>query len=279
MCPTVESIKNKLNLRCGKRLLAGWTNCDFHSADSRVVSHDLRCPLPFQDGQFDFVYHSHVLEHLRPIDAENLLLECCRVLRSGGVLRVVIPDLEQRARIYLQCLADASAEPGEETLARHEWMTMELVDQLVRDESGGEMVGFIQSGKAAEFARSRIGDEYENVLAACRGQAASPLPERRRLSLRSWPTKLLRRWARQVLELSDEDSRSLAILRLGERHRWMYDRLSLSRLLARCGFRRVTERDSFTSFKADWTADGLWLDVEQGAVRKPDSIYFEAIKP
>ncbi|MEM9703666.1 MAG: class I SAM-dependent methyltransferase, partial [Planctomycetota bacterium] len=58
-----------------------------------VLAHDLRDPLPFEDGAYDFVYHSHVLEHFRPADVPAFLSECRRVLRPGGVLRVVVPDL------------------------------------------------------------------------------------------------------------------------------------------------------------------------------------------
>jgi predicted SAM-dependent methyltransferase len=270
-------MNSRLNLGCGKKLIPGWVNCDFHSGETGVVSHDLRQPLPFPGETFDFVYHSHVLEHLRPKQAENLLQECLRVLRPGGILRVVIPDLEQRASIYLQCLDEACSEESPEALARHEWMTMELVDQLVREESGGEMVDFILSRRASAFAKARIGDEYDNVLTHAATQQPSEI-RKRTPSIRSWPRRVAHRWAMRFLDVSEDDLKASAFARLGERHKWMYDRLSLSRMLGRCGFVQLQQVDAFSSGKSDWDSDGLWLDVEQGVPRKPDSIYFEALK-
>ena len=62
---------------------------------------DVRKPLPFNDGSFDAVYASHLLEHLHLSDAQKLLLECNRVLRANGVCRIVVPDLESLINEYL----------------------------------------------------------------------------------------------------------------------------------------------------------------------------------
>jgi SAM-dependent methyltransferase len=47
--------------------------------------------LPFEDGAFDGVYCSHVVEHLPPADAARLMAEIDRVLCPGGVLLVRSP--------------------------------------------------------------------------------------------------------------------------------------------------------------------------------------------
>ncbi len=57
----------------------------------------MRQGIPFPDRSFDVVYHSHVLEHLSKSEASKFLKECSRVLRPQGVLRVVVPDLEEIA--------------------------------------------------------------------------------------------------------------------------------------------------------------------------------------
>jgi SAM-dependent methyltransferase len=49
--------------------------------------------LPFLDGAFDAVYSSHTLEHLYLSQTKLLLRECFRVLRPGGLIRHVVPDL------------------------------------------------------------------------------------------------------------------------------------------------------------------------------------------
>jgi SAM-dependent methyltransferase len=65
-----------------------------------VVIHDLREPLPWDDGQFEAVYASHLLEHLTWGDARQLLMESRRVLKPGGVCRIVVPDLEYMVGEY-----------------------------------------------------------------------------------------------------------------------------------------------------------------------------------
>ena len=265
----------KLNLGCGERFLPNWVNCDFQSKSPSVLAHDLRNPLPFPKDSFQVVYHSHVLEHLKPTDARKILLECHRVLTPGGLLRTVIPDLEQRARIYLQCLEEAKKQNDPGAQARHEWMILELVDQHVREKVGGEMVGFIFSGRGKEFVKERLGDEYHNVLR--HGKPEENLSSAfHGWSVRSFVRKQLQILAKRILGLSDADLGALQFGRLGERHRWMYDRLSIRNLLHECGFEEIREVDAFSSQVAEWKEDGLWLDVENGKPRKPDSLYMEA---
>jgi ubiquinone/menaquinone biosynthesis C-methylase UbiE len=120
----------RLNLGCGPNPPAGWVNLDgswnawfshhplLRGALRRVglinagnqgarwnvapVVHDLTQPLPFPENTFSAIYASHVLEHLYRTQADALLGECRRVLRPGGVLRIVVPDLQFLARDYLQ---------------------------------------------------------------------------------------------------------------------------------------------------------------------------------
>jgi len=71
------------------------------------LSARLRQPIPLADGCCAAVYHSHVLEHFPRDEAPGFLSECYRLLRTGGILRVVVPDLETIARLYLQNLEGA----------------------------------------------------------------------------------------------------------------------------------------------------------------------------
>ena len=118
----------KLHLGCGLVAPASWLNVDGswnariqrhpraraalnrlgvlprNQADSLWASdvfiHDLRKPLPWGDDQFEAVYASHLLEHLTWGDARQLLIESRRVLKPGGVCRIVVPDLEYLIREY-----------------------------------------------------------------------------------------------------------------------------------------------------------------------------------
>lgn len=84
----------KLHVGCGWNVLPGWLNCDVQPRYANVVHIDARHGLPFPDGIFDYVYHEHVIEHLRRADGLTLLAECFRVLRPGGKIRVTAPDLD-----------------------------------------------------------------------------------------------------------------------------------------------------------------------------------------
>lgn len=65
--------------------------------------------LPLRDQSAHAVFSSHVLEHLSRDDACKAIREVFRILRPGGIFRSVVPDLETRARYYvnrLGCLED-----------------------------------------------------------------------------------------------------------------------------------------------------------------------------
>lgn len=62
---------------------------------------DLRKRFPFVDGSVDAIYAAHVWEHLTLSVAKHATAECFRVLKPGGVLRLVVPNLRDAAENYL----------------------------------------------------------------------------------------------------------------------------------------------------------------------------------
>lgn len=72
-----------------------------------LMVRDVRKRLPFGNESVDFIYSSHLMEHLRKDEAEKVLRECFRVLKSGGVLRLTVPDLELIARSYIKEIGNA----------------------------------------------------------------------------------------------------------------------------------------------------------------------------
>ena len=66
--------------------------------------------LPVADGSCRGLYASHVLEHLTLEDLRWALRESFRMLEPGGVLRVVVPDLELYARRYVSALDQGEVE-------------------------------------------------------------------------------------------------------------------------------------------------------------------------
>jgi predicted SAM-dependent methyltransferase len=97
----LKSSDLKLHLGCGKNLKEGWVNIDLHKrADVRL---DLRETLPFHDNTCSMIYSEHFLEHVDyPEPVTSLLKECYRVLKPGGVLSVVVPDIELVLRSYVE---------------------------------------------------------------------------------------------------------------------------------------------------------------------------------
>ena len=73
----------KLNLGCGLKHIPGYVNLDYDELDLNVF------PYPFSDGSIDIILLNHVLEHL--FDRHSVIKECHRILKHGGVLRVVLP--------------------------------------------------------------------------------------------------------------------------------------------------------------------------------------------
>lgn len=70
---------------------------------------DIVFGLPLPDGSADAVYASHVLEHLARTDASRALANTFRLLKPGGVFRMIVPDLEWRAKRYVGALANGDA--------------------------------------------------------------------------------------------------------------------------------------------------------------------------
>lgn len=94
----------KLNLGCGRLVVPGWINLDEIAHDRSVLVHDLRNPLPFGDAEIEHIHCEHTLEHVHFDEAKQLLLECRRVLRPSGTLRIIVPDAERYMRAY--CAGD-----------------------------------------------------------------------------------------------------------------------------------------------------------------------------
>jgi Methyltransferase domain len=66
--------------------------------------------LPIKEGSASAVYASHVLEHLSLNDCRKAIANTFSLLAPGGAFRLIVPDLEGRARKYLEELRAGSPE-------------------------------------------------------------------------------------------------------------------------------------------------------------------------
>ena len=175
--PDAHDGQVKVNLGCGLAVNQGWINVDaslnalvaswprvmhkllyrlsganrYYSLEQYCnllekhvfVHHDLSHSIPLKDQSADFIYSSHFLEHLFKQDAENLLRECHRVLKPGGIVRVCVPDLAYAVSLYtrgenVKMLEDYFfVEDKGSFLARHKYMyDYELLKSML------EKIGF-----------------------------------------------------------------------------------------------------------------------------------------
>jgi predicted SAM-dependent methyltransferase len=63
---------------------------------------DAKAHIPLPDESVSILYSSHMLEHLDRLEAGLFLMEVKRVLRSGGAIRLVLPDLSKAIARYNQ---------------------------------------------------------------------------------------------------------------------------------------------------------------------------------
>lgn len=93
----------KLQIGCGPYPLEGWLNTDIltnlHKGSPLYMDAGKLFPLP--DASFDYVYSEHLFEHLTYQQASNMLKECYRVLKPGGIIRIATPNLKFLVDLYL----------------------------------------------------------------------------------------------------------------------------------------------------------------------------------
>lgn len=100
-----------------------------------ILVHDLSKGIPFDTNSVDAVYHSHTLEHLDRDLAETMLKEVLRVLKPGGIHRIVVPDFERRCRSYVEHLDACDTDPAEQKA--HDGYVSAILEQSVRREAHG----------------------------------------------------------------------------------------------------------------------------------------------
>lgn len=85
--PAITEPLIKLNLGCGDNKLPGWRN---HDADV-----DISKRLPFADNSCSHILCEHCVEHIPQYAAIEFFKECRRILAPGGIVRIVVPSIEQ----------------------------------------------------------------------------------------------------------------------------------------------------------------------------------------
>lgn len=264
-----------LNVGCGQKFHKEWTNVDLASRSQYVIRHDLSKGIPFDDDQFDVVYHSQVLEHFAQEKAPAFVSECFRVLKPGGIMRVVVPDLESIVTEYVRCLREVLENPGELSYANYDWIMLEMYDQTVRNQSGGQMARFLRQPQLLnrQYVVDRAGFVAEQTIfegASGRGAVEQGHGNSVRRAALILVAKLKRMFSSEASALGE--------FRMGgEIHLWMYDRFSLTRLLEAAGFSKIEIQSPSSSNIPGWGR--FELDIKDGVAFDPTSLFVEARKP
>lgn len=142
--PRVVNIDWSIYLKIKKNLLLSLILRPFLQGERRkrldtlsesIMVWDLRKGLPFPNESIDIVYHSHFLEHLDQSDAARFIQEAWRVLKPGGIHRIVVPDMEFLCRRYLEHLDICRSDESNKKM--HNAYITDIIEQMVRREASG----------------------------------------------------------------------------------------------------------------------------------------------
>lgn len=92
----------KLNLGCGVDIKSDYCNIDISFYQGVDIVTDLENGLPmFDNDSIEEIYSSHSLEHLSFDGSANLIKECYRILRTDGILYIIVPDLLDACKRFI----------------------------------------------------------------------------------------------------------------------------------------------------------------------------------
>jgi predicted SAM-dependent methyltransferase len=92
-----------VNIGAGSKGKRGWINVDMVKAPEINCVYDCRKELPFTTGSVRGIFCEHFFEHLDYTEEVPFFLnECHRVLKNGGVLRLILPDVGRYLQAYIE---------------------------------------------------------------------------------------------------------------------------------------------------------------------------------
>lgn len=144
--------RNPLLRRFAPLFLRGDRLEKFRALPRNIMVHNLAKGIPFPDASVDAVVHSHMLEHLDRDAVPAFFREVLRVLKPGGIHRIVVPDFERRCREYLEHLSSCT---NPSAVERHDEFVASILEQSVRKEAFGSAR---QSGMRRWIENLLLGD-------------------------------------------------------------------------------------------------------------------------
>lgn len=205
--------------------------------------------------------------------------ECYRVLKTNGIIRVAVPDLENIVDEYKKYLIENSESPNKQAEEKYDWIMLEMFDQTVRNQGGGDMAKFLKQDTLLDeqYLFNRIGFVGRSTRNE-KSSATHVVSNRIDINRIKWIIRKTPRFIkRKLANLLLGGKFKLGDFRLGgEIHMWMYDRFSLARLLNQVGFKDIRQTNAYESVIPDWNL--YELDVKDGLAYDPTALFMEARK-
>ena len=143
---------------------------------SNVRSGDIVRGLPVKQDSANGVYASHVLEHLARSDFVSALKNTYRIMRPGGIFRLIVPDLEARTKIYLSKLGAGEFQANDwfmgATVLGLEHRPRTLMGKISRF-AGGSAHLWMWDFPSMEAALSQAG--FVSIRRCCLGDSDDPM--------------------------------------------------------------------------------------------------------
>ena len=269
-----------VNIACGDVYIKNnnWVNLDIISNNKYVTKINLLNKLPFLDNSVDAIYCSHFLEHI-PIDkVSNFLHECFRILKKGGVLRLVLPDFESLSKEYLKQVKLKNK-------VKSKIVLLTIIDQCVRKKPGGLLNEFYKDLLTKKkVKKSEI--KYLTFLNGVDFETKSKNKSKR--TFNSYIQKIyslikiifLNIWLKFIMMFLPKTfkEQNISLARIGELHHWIWDYYSLSDYLVKAGFSKTTrQKYNMTISKVS----KLYIfdqDRKKKKSRGIESMYIESLK-
>jgi len=263
-----------VNLGCGDTFIKSknWLNFDFKKKQDIIKSNLLK-KIPLKSNYADIVYCSHFLEHIPEKKVQAFLIECGRILKNKGILRLVLPDFKKMVEEYLFQRNSANNK-------KSNFMMTSIIDQFVRTEPGGKLQKIFEEAEEnndqelKEYIYQRTGYDFKNSnIKNLDLLKNNSLLEKIKNNIFKKYCILISNFLPKIFK-----DQNLSFADIGEKHTWIYDKYLLEQLLHSSGFKNVREvTESYSMMKNFPYKD---LDVNEDNVPKKgfDSIFIEAVK-
>lgn len=148
----VEYTRGKgLDVGCGlQKLYPHWIGVD-NKTDERLFGHPINCDIRvdtaermeiFASGSMDFIFSSHLLEHIEPERVTGALREWMRIIKPKGYLVLYLPDEDEYPKVGTEgCNPD------------HKWnVNYDRLIQYMRGAGGWDLIEFQKRNQEREYS-------------------------------------------------------------------------------------------------------------------------------